>query len=149
MTGTELEPKVLPRPEGCPELAELQADIALRLRKLGYDVTVRLLRDSAGAVGVTVFPLPADGGRRVLEVVYRKLRPLLRPPRGRPAQEPTRQVKCRIPEGVYARLEAEAKRRRVTPSRLLRELAEGQGFEDGEDADDLDELDEIDAFEEE
>ena len=48
---------------------------------------------------------------------------------GRPPAEPTHQVKCRIRESTYQRLLAESKKRRTTPSTLLKEWLEKAGPE--------------------
>ncbi len=105
------------------ELQRFQSMVNRELKSKGIDASVRLFADQAGKIGYSVSRVPVDGGKKHLDAVHRIVRQILGLKRGRPAKEPTRQVKCRIPESVYERLEAEAKQRHIRTSKLIGELA--------------------------
>lgn len=84
-------------------------------------VSVRLFRDVEGRLGYSARVSASATGKRALDLVHRRVCEAAGVRRGRPPAEPTRQVKCRVPESVYRRLVAESRRRRVTPSALLKE----------------------------
>lgn len=117
--------EALPKEEEAqaPGLSRLQTDINDELAAGGSATRIQLFRDPRGSVGVSFLGLPGDGSRRVIDTVYGRLRGILGVRRGRPRQEPTRQVKCRIPESVHARLREEARRRGTSVPQLVAELA--------------------------
>lgn len=105
---------------------EIESDPRLRaLEKkvvAGLDgVAVRLFRDAEGRLGYSARVSASATGKKALDLVHRRVCEAAGVRRGRPPVEPTRQVKCRVPESVYQRLLAESRRRRVTPSALLKE----------------------------
>lgn len=104
-------------------LTRLESAINEELSGGGSAARVRLFRDPEGAVGVSFLALPGDGSRRVLDTVYGRLKNVLGVRRGRPRSEPTKQVKCRVPESVHDRLVEEAQRRGTTVSHLVAQLA--------------------------
>jgi len=106
------------------ELLAIQEKINGQLEAEGYTATVKLMRDRSGNVGYSIDGVTPAGGKKILEAIHRIVCAALGCVRGRPrAEEPTRQVKCRLPESVYRRLEKAAKKRDMTTSRLLAELA--------------------------
>ena len=104
---------------------DLEKRIAATLEKercLG--ISVRLFQDQTGSLGYSVQVAASSAGKKALDLVHRLVCDLAGYKRGRPAQEPTHQVKCRIRESTYQRLLAESKKRRTTPSTLLKEWLE-------------------------
>jgi hypothetical protein len=106
----------------------LELDSDPRLRRLEKrvveglsGVTVRLFRDATGQIGYAAQVSASAAGKKALDQIHRRVCELAGVRRGRPPAEPTRQVKCRVPESVYQRLVAESRRRRVSPSALLKE----------------------------
>jgi hypothetical protein len=110
------------------ELRVIEKRINEDLKRHGLkDASVALFRTDDGEIGYSArvaHVLPASGSRKALEVIHRVVCRAIGYKRGRPPGEPSHQVKCRVPEGVYQRLVRAAKKRDVTPSSLLAELAE-------------------------
>lgn len=106
------------------DLHAVERVVNTRLADAGFTVTVRLFRSQQGDVGYSASPIPAAGGKRLLEMVHRTVCVALGYVRGRPrAPVPSHQVKCRLQEPVFKRLESAARKRGISPSRLLAELA--------------------------
>lgn len=111
--------------ESNSNLRELEKKIAAILGKEGYPgLSVRLFQDQTGNVGYSVQIVASSGGKKALDLVHRLVCDLVGYKRGRPPAEPTHQVKCRIRESTYQRLLAESKKRKTTPSTLLKEWLE-------------------------
>lgn len=111
--------------ESTSRLRTLEKKIASALAGKGYPgLSVRLFQDQAGRIGYSAQVVASAGGKRALDLIHRMVCDLTGVKRGRPPAEPTHQVKCRIPESTYRRLLAESKRRKSTPSTLLREWLE-------------------------
>ena len=68
--------------------------------------------------------LPVSGGKKVMEFVEKLVRKNVGSRRGRPAGEPTRQVKTRIRETKYQALIKAARRKGVTPSYMAHTILE-------------------------
>jgi len=108
-----------------PKLRDLERKIAAALGKAGHSgLSVRLFQDQAGKIGYSVQVVASTGGKKALDLIHRLVCDLTGYKRGRPPSEPTHQVKCRIPESTYQRLLAESRRRKTSPSSLLREWLE-------------------------
>ena len=104
------------------KLRALEKKVAGALGKGGYPgLSVRLFQDQAGKMGYSVQVVASAGGKKALDLIHRLVCELAGYKRGRPPLEPTHQVKCRIPESTYRRLLEESKRRKTTPSTLLKE----------------------------
>lgn len=111
--------------ESNAKLLALEKKIAAALDKEGRSgLAVRLFQDQAGKIGYSVQVVASSGGKKALDFVHRLVCDLTGYKRGRPPSEPTHQVKCRIPESTYQRLLAESKRKKTTPSTLLKEWLE-------------------------
>ena len=106
---------------------ELESDPSLRgLEKkvvagLPPGISLRLFRDAEGQIGYAARVSASSAGKKALDQIHRRVCELAGVRRGRPPAEPTRQVKCRVPESVYQRLVTESRRRHTTPSTLLKE----------------------------
>jgi hypothetical protein len=108
--------------ESSATLRALERKIAASLTRQGHPgLAVRLFQDRAGKIGYSVQVLASTGGKKALDLIHRLVCDLTGYKRGRPPSEPTHQVKCRIPESIYRRLLEESKRRKTTPSTLLKE----------------------------
>ncbi len=105
------------------ELRCLQSKANRELKAKGIEASVKVFSDQAGHIGYSISRIPVEGGKKVLEAIHRIVCNVLGVKRGRPAKEPTHQVKCRIPETVYERLKVEAKKRSISTSKLISELA--------------------------
>ncbi len=105
-----------------PKLRAMEKKVSSALAKQGLsDLSVNLFRDQAGRIGYSVQVVASARGKQALDLVHRLVCELTGYKRGRPPSEPTRQVKCRIPERTYQRLLKESRRRKTTPSTLLKE----------------------------
>ena len=105
------------------QLLAIQKNINEELRSKGHTASVKLFQNQDGQIGYSVTQIPAAGGKRILDFIQRTVCEAVGYKRGRPPSQPTRQVKCRLPEPIYKKLEREAKRRKISPSNLLSELA--------------------------
>jgi hypothetical protein len=106
-------------------LRALEKKIVAALEKGGCSgISLRLFQDQLGKVGYSVQVVTPSAGKKGLDLVHRLVCEFTGHKRGRPPSEPTHQVKCRIRESTYQRLVAESKRRRTTPSTLLKEWLE-------------------------
>ena len=72
----------------------------------------------------SVQALPVAGGRKIMDSVEKLVREEVGYRRGRPAGEPTRQLKTRIRETKYQALVKEARKKGVSPSRLAHKILE-------------------------
>jgi hypothetical protein len=108
--------------ESSPKLRALERKIAAALdRERHPGLAVRLFQDQTGKIGYSVQIVASSGGKKALDRVHRLVCEMTGFKRGRPPSEATHQVKCRIPESVYQRLLEESKKRKTTPSTLLKE----------------------------
>ena len=106
-------------------LRALEKKIMAALEKEGASgISLRLFQDQHGKIGYSVQVLASLAGKKVIDQVHRLVCEVSGYKRGRPPAEPTHQVKCRIRESTYQRLLAESKKRRTTPSTLLKEWLE-------------------------
>lgn len=111
--------------ESNAKLRALEKKIATSLNREEFSgLSVRLFQDQNGKVGYSVQVVASSAGKKSLDLVHRLVCDLTGYKRGRPPSEPTHQVKCRIPERTYQRLLAESRKRRTTPSTLLKEWLE-------------------------
>lgn len=79
---------------------------------------------SKGEVVYSIQGLPVAGGKKVMDAVEKLVREEVGYRRGRPAGEPTHQVKTRVRETAYRALVKAAKKHGVSPSYLAREILE-------------------------
>jgi hypothetical protein len=108
-----------------PRLRAMEKKIAAALDKQGLSgMSVRLFQDKTGKIGYSVQVAASSGRKKALDLIHRLVCEMTGYKRGRPPSEPTHQVKCRIPERTYQRLLAESRRRKTSPSTLLREWLE-------------------------
>ena len=105
-----------------PKLDELERKVRQKLRAQDLKgVAVRLFQDGEERIGYSTQIVATVGGKKILDRVHQIVCEAIGFKRGRPPEEPTHQVKCRIPESAYRALVRESKRRKTTPSTLLRE----------------------------
>jgi hypothetical protein len=107
--------------ESNAKLRALEKQVAAMLTKECPGMSVRLFQDQTGKIGYSVQVIASQGSKKALDLVHRLVCDMTGYKRGRPPSEPTHQVKCRIPESTYRRLLAESKKRKTTPSTLLKE----------------------------
>lgn len=84
---------------------------------------VKLFRAGEEVV-YSVQGLPVVGGKKMMDALERILRQVIGHQRGRPAGEPTHQVKVRVRESRYRQLIRAAKRQGVSPSHLAGKIVE-------------------------
>jgi hypothetical protein len=105
-----------------PQLRAIEKKVSSALAKQGLsEMSVSLFQDQTGRIGYSVQVVASSGGKWALDLVHRLVCELTGYKRGRPPSEPTHQVKCRIPERTYRRLLEESRKRKTTPSTLLKE----------------------------
>jgi hypothetical protein len=102
-------------------LRALEKKISAVLAKECPGMSVRLFQDQAGKIGYSVQVVASMGSKKALDLVHRLVCDMTGYKRGRPPSEPTHQVKCRIPESTDRRLLAESRKRKTTPSTLVKE----------------------------
>lgn len=85
---------------------------------------IHLFKTSDGEYGFEVRITLLPGNKRAFDELYDFVMTELGVKRGRKLQEPTTQVKARVPESTYKWLEKRAKASKKSVSRVLAEVAE-------------------------